>query len=190
MKLIAGLGNPGKEYEKTRHNIGWRVLNDLAGSFKFEKKFNAEITELGAGKAKLIFAKPQTFMNNSGVAVAAIAKFHKIKPENIIVIHDDMDLAFGKIKISFGSRSAGHNGVQSIIDSFDTNEFYRIRIGIGPRPHLRPTYDKTSAGKQCSGGQAEKILAEKYVLQKFSAPEEKEIKKIILEATEKIKELI
>jgi PTH1 family peptidyl-tRNA hydrolase len=165
MKLIVGLGNPGKEYEKTRHNIGFRILNEMAGGFKFEKKFNAEIK-----KEKLIFAKPQTFMNNSGVAVAAIAKFYKIKPENIIVVHDDMDLAFGKIKISFGSRSAGHNGVQSIIDSLGTNEFYRIRSGIGHRP--------------------EKIPAEKYVLQKFSAPEEKEMKKIISEAVEKIKEIV
>jgi PTH1 family peptidyl-tRNA hydrolase len=175
MKLIIGLGNPGKEYEKTRHNIGFRVLDEMTEDFKFEKKFNAEIkkeptfAKASAGK-QIIFAKPQTFMNNSGIAVSAIAKFHKIKPENIIVIHDDMDLAFGKIKISFGSRSAGHNGVQSIIDSLGTNEFYRIRIGIGPRP--------------------EKIPADKYVLQKFSASEEKEMKKIFSEAIEKIEELI
>jgi len=170
MKLIIGLGNPGKKYEKTRHNIGFRIINEVADNFKFEKKFNAEFSESGTGKTKLIFAKPQTFMNNSGVAVAAIAKFHKIKPENIIVIHDEMDLNFGKIKLSFGSRSAGHNGVQSIIDSLGANEFYRIRVGIGPRP--------------------EKIPTEKYVLQKFSALEEKEIKKIIAEAVEKIKESI
>lgn len=180
MKLIVGLGNPGKEYEKTRHNIGFRVLDEIAEGFKFEKKFNAGIKEEKINKEKIIFAKPQTFMNNSGAAVSTIAKFHKIKPENIVAIHDDMDLVFGKIKLSFGSRSAGHNGVQSIIDSLGTNEFYRIRIGIGPRPHLRQGF----------GGQAEKIPAEKYVLQRFSAPEEKEIKKIILEATEKIKKII
>lgn len=165
MKLIVGLGNPGKIYEKTRHNIGFRVLDKMTESFKFEKKFNAKISETKSGKKKMIFAKPQTFMNNSGIAVSAIAKFHKIKPENIIVIHDDMDLAFGKIKISFGSRSAGHNGAQSIIDSFGTNEFFRLRIGIG---------------------QIKKIPADKFVLQKFSAPEEKKIEEIISEAIKKI----
>ncbi len=192
MKLVVGLGNPGKEYEKTRHNIGFRVLEEMAGDFKFEKKFppkadpdrsvgvmlnfkfnkkfNSEIAESKIGKDKIIFVKPQTFMNNSGEAVLAIAKFYKIKPKDIVIAHDEMDLIFGKIKLSFGSRSAGHNGVQSIIDSLGTNEFYRIRVGIGPCP--------------------EQISAEKFVLQKFSTTEEKEMKKIISEAIEKIKETI
>lgn len=161
MKLIVGLGNPGKKYEKTRHNIGFRVLDKMANGFKFEKKFNAEISvgNEDLRSKKIIFAKPQTFMNNSGEAVLAISKFYKIDPIDIIVIHDELDLKFGKIKESFGSRSAGHNGVQSIIDRLDTKDFTRIRFGIGPTP--------------------EKIPSEKFVLQKFSKDEEKELKNLI-----------
>ncbi|NQU83108.1 MAG: aminoacyl-tRNA hydrolase [Parcubacteria group bacterium] len=159
MKLIVGLGNPGKKYEKTRHNVGFLVLDAMTSGFKFEKKFNAEVVETGAGKNKIIFAKPQTFMNNSGETVLALKKYYKIKLEDIIVVHDELDLEFGKIRASIGSRSAGHNGAQSIIDFLDTKNFTRVRVGIGPCP--------------------EKIPAEKFVLQKFGKKEEKGLEDII-----------
>ena len=134
MLLIIGLGNPGKEYEKTRHNIGFVVLNKLMADLELDdwadnKKFRAEIAEGKIDKEKILLFKPQTFMNNSGQSVSAAAKFYKIKPADIWVIHDDLDLPLGKIKIQRDRSSAGHNGVQSIIDALSTQNFVRFRIG-------------------------------------------------------------
>ena len=116
MKLIIGLGNPGKQFNKTRHNIGFEVLDQARTDFdlpkfKLDKKLKAEITK----NKNIILAKPQTYMNLSGEAVMAIKKYYKIKIEDIIVIHDDIDLPVGKIRISQGSSSGGNKGVQSII---------------------------------------------------------------------------
>ncbi len=134
MKLIIGLGNPGKEYENTRHNIGFIFIDALAKKleapdFEFDKKTNSEISKIGKS---LILAKPQTFMNKSGAAVAALAKFYKVKPKDIWVIHDDIDILWGEYKISFGRSSAGHKGVESIIKNLKTKDFWRVRIGIQP----------------------------------------------------------
>lgn len=175
MKLIIGLGNPGKKYEKTRHNIGFRVLDEVAAIFKFDKKFNAEMVK----NKKIIFAKPQSFMNNSGEVVLAIKKYYKIKPTDIVVVHDDLDLPLGEIRENFGSRSAGHKGVQSIIDFLDTKDFTRVRIGIGPCPEKIPSRLRHGFGGQ----------AEKFVLQKFSKKEEKELKEIIKKTAEIITKL-
>jgi len=138
MKLIIGLGNPGKEYEKTRHNAGFLAVDKIIENFQFsifnfQLKFNAEISQGIINNEKVISVKPQTFMNGSGQAVKAIADYYKIKPEDIIVIHDDLDIPLGKYKISKGKSSAGHKGVQSIIDLLGTKNFTRIRIGIGAK---------------------------------------------------------
>jgi PTH1 family peptidyl-tRNA hydrolase len=131
MKLIVGLGNPGEKYTNTRHNIGFLVIDDLAKkqgiSFNFEKKFEAEIGEESDAK----FVKPQTFMNESGKSVVRVKDFYKIELENIIVIHDDVDLDLGKVRVSKGGSSAGHKGIQSIIDNLGTSDFWRIRVGVG-----------------------------------------------------------
>jgi PTH1 family peptidyl-tRNA hydrolase len=134
IKLIIGLGNPGEEYVNTRHNIGFIFIDSLAGFlkapvFEFDKKSNAEISKAGRN---LILAKPRTFMNKSGQAAAALARFYKIKPENILVVHDDIDILWGAFKISFGKSSAGHKGVESIIRNLKTKDFWRLRIGIQP----------------------------------------------------------
>ena len=144
MIIIVGLGNPGKKYEKTRHNVGFRVIDELT---KIKTR-------------KFIIAKPQTFMNNSGKAVKALVSFYKIKPENLWIVHDDIDLPIGKIKTAKGRGSAGHKGVQSIINELRTKDFNRIRIGICPK-----------TGKPKS--------VEKFVLQNFTIGEEKFIKEVV-----------
>lgn len=135
MKLIIGLGNPGKQYENTRHNAGFLILDELQKKlefpeFKLEKKFSAFVTEKNIAGEKIFFAKPETFMNLSGKAVSALANFYKILPEEITLIHDDLDIEIGKYKISNDSSAAGHNGVQSVFDEFGTQKIKRIRIGI------------------------------------------------------------
>lgn len=138
MRIIIGLGNPGTRYKNTRHNVGFLFLDSLAQtygvSFQTEKKFQAEIAELITAQEKILLVKPLTFMNNSGEAIGAILRYYKLTPADILVIHDDLDVQSGTYKLTASSRSAGNNGVQSIIDILGTQEFSRIRIGIG-----RPT---------------------------------------------------
>lgn len=156
MKLIIGLGNPGKEYENTRHNIGFIFVDALAKKleapdFEFDKKLNAEISKIGK---TLVLAKPQTFMNKSGLAVAALAKFYKVRPKDVWVVHDDIDILWGEFKTSFGRSSAGHKGVESIIKALKTKDFWRLRIGI------QPTLKKHTP-------------TEKIILKKFTPAEQK-----------------
>jgi len=129
--LIIGLGNPGEEYSLTRHNVGFMAIDALAGKDADWKKEKKALVSRGFyHENKAIFVKPQTFMNNSGEAVAALVKFYKIPTENIIVIHDDMDIKLGQKKEKIGGSSAGHNGIKSI-DSYIDPNYKRIRIGIG-----------------------------------------------------------
>ncbi|MFH1426854.1 MAG: aminoacyl-tRNA hydrolase [Candidatus Kerfeldbacteria bacterium] len=128
MKLVVGLGNPGRKYKKTRHNIGWRVLDELGCDFSVEKKFNANIAKCD----DVIYCQPLTFMNNSGQAVRAVADYYKIDPREIILIYDDIDLPFGTIRLRSEGSAAGHNGMKSIIERLGTEAFSRIRIGIKP----------------------------------------------------------
>jgi len=152
MIIIVGLGNPGEQYKNTRHNVGFMAIDEFAEKnnfpqFKLEKKSNSLISE----KDNILLVKPQTFMNNSGQAVATIRQNRNVK--NLIVIHDDIDLPLGKIKIVKERGSAGHKGVESIIKSIGNNELIRIRIGIAPQNEVR---------------------AKEIVLKNFS-PEEQEI---------------
>jgi len=144
MKLIVGLGNPGDKYEKTRHNTGFLFVDyiynnpttynlQLTTAWKKNKSSNAIIAELRKDDEKIILVKPQTFMNDSGRAVKNIAIMYKLKDlHDLYIIHDDIDLEFGTYKIQSERGSAGHNGVQSIIDYMKTNGFVRIRVGIYP----------------------------------------------------------
>jgi PTH1 family peptidyl-tRNA hydrolase len=139
MKLIVGLGNPGPQYVFTRHNLGFMVLDILARRFKLSfdesKKFSGQLAVLPhAEHEKVFFLKPQTFMNLSGQSVSACTNFYKIPPEDILVIHDDLDLAFAKSRFARGGRSAGHNGVESIIEQLGTVDFPRLKLGIGKPP--------------------------------------------------------
>lgn len=128
MKLIVGLGNPGKEYEKTRHNIGFIFIDNYTKNENFKEDFKS----LYLKKENTIFQKPLTYMNNSGEAISAIMKFYKISSEDLYVIYDDMDLEIGRIRIREKGSSGGHNGIKSIINHIG-EKFNRIKIGIGPK---------------------------------------------------------
>lgn len=133
VKLIVGVGNPGPEYELTRHNIAWIFLdtwNKLSSS-NWQQKFKGEYTSFSQSGEKVYALKPQTFMNLSGESVAPMAKFFKINPDEILVIHDEVDLKFGQVQFKKGGGLAGHNGLKSIAKLIGTNDFYRLRMGVG-----------------------------------------------------------
>lgn len=138
IKLIVGLGNPGAQYLETRHNVGFWVLDTLAkdcgANFKFEKKFKAEIAQANLKGHQLILAKPTTYMNLSGEAVGAICQFYKINPDEVLAVHDELDLEPGSARIKRDGGAAGNNGLKSIIQHLNTKQFYRLRIGIGKPP--------------------------------------------------------
>ena len=174
--IIAGLGNPGEEYEGTRHNVGRSMLFSLTDEeFSFDKKSNSLVSEVKVGKEKVKLVAPETFMNKSGSAVAYFVKSPKAA-EKLIVIYDDFNLPLGKLRISFNRSSGGHNGVESIIKHLKTEAFLRIRVGAAPE-------NKDGNAKVPHG--EDKI--EKFILGKFKPEELKELKKIekrIAEAVE------
>ena len=131
--LVAGLGNPGPEHARDRHNAGWMVIDELArrheGSFK--SKFNGRLAETRMGEAKVALLKPETYMNESGRSISAAARFFKAEPEAVLVVHDDVDLPVGRLQVRLGGGLAGHNGLRSISQALGTAEFLRVRIGVG-----------------------------------------------------------
>ncbi len=135
IKLIAGFGNPGKEYEGTRHNAGFWWTEEFArthgGTFKAESKFHGLVARSKINGKEILLLKPQTFMNVSGRAVAALAQFYKITAAEILVVHDELDLPPGSAKLKFGGGPGGHNGLKDMIAHFNTRDFWRLRIGIG-----------------------------------------------------------
>jgi peptidyl-tRNA hydrolase, PTH1 family len=166
MKLIVGLGNPGEKYKKTRHNAGFLAADKIVSSIKYQalsaqSNFYSDISQGLLDNKKVILAKPQTFMNESGKAVRAVLDYYKIKPEDIIVIHDDLDIPLGEYKISKNKNSGGHKGVQSIIDYLGTKDFTRVRVGIEIENRKIPT--------------------EKFVLEKFNKEEMETIESVIEE---------
>lgn len=132
-KLIVGLGNPGKEYQMTRHNVGFLVLNALAdgATWSMKKTFKGEMAEVIINGQKTLLFKPATFMNLSGQAVQAAMQFYKIPLGNVLVAHDDADLPFGEVRVQTGRGSAGHNGVKSVMECLGSADFVRVRVGIG-----------------------------------------------------------
>lgn len=136
MKVIVGLGNPGKDYDKTRHNIGFMVIDELVDSLKVSGpkiKFKAVYGEANVDGEKILLVKPQTFMNNSGEAVRDILNFYKVKPEDLIIIYDDIDIDFSSVRIRKKGSAGSHNGMKSIIYHIETDDFPRIRIGVGKK---------------------------------------------------------
>jgi peptidyl-tRNA hydrolase, PTH1 family len=154
MKVICGLGNPGNHYKYTRHNIGFLALDYIADKedFEFEqdKNFNSLIFKKKYLSLDILFIKPKTYMNLSGDSILSLFSFYKLKPEDLIVIHDDVDIPFGLVRVKVGGGTAGHNGLKSIVSKIGNN-FLRIRLGIDRPPPLFDTAD--------------------YVLQKFTAEE-------------------
>jgi PTH1 family peptidyl-tRNA hydrolase len=166
MFILIGLGNPGKQYDDTRHNFGFRLIDLLASGEKFERKYESEFLKL----SDLILAKPQTFMNKSGEAVKEIIKYYP--QAELIIIHDDIDLPLGTIRIQKNISAAGHNGVQNIIDELGTQNFIRIRLGI-----------RNSKFKIQNS-------SEDFVLQKFSDDEKKLVDETLIKTKEAVETLM
>jgi PTH1 family peptidyl-tRNA hydrolase len=131
--LVVGLGNPGRQYERTRHNAGWLVVDELArrhgGSFR--SKFSGQLAELRLDDLKVALLKPETYMNDSGRSLAAAARFFKVEPEDMLIVHDDVDLEEGRLQAREGGGLAGHNGLRSIAGALGSQDFLRLRIGVG-----------------------------------------------------------
>lgn len=186
MRLLVGLGNPGERYEKTRHNVGFLILDELKNkitndqlsiinqdnNFQYKKDLKSEILNLKS----ILLAKPQTFMNDSGVAVSKILNFYSLTPSDLYVVHDDLDIELGEYKIQFGKGPKVHNGVNSIEEHLGTHDFWRVRIGIENR-HLEIQNPNTKI---------QKTKGQEYVLQKFAGDEFATLQKVITVATKEL----
>ena len=163
--MIAGLGNPGKKYERTRHNIGFMVVDALERALQGAgrvRRFDADVFERSTESGRLILLKPQSFMNASGNAVSAAARWYKIPQEHLLIVYDDLDLPFGQLRIRPSGSSGGHNGMKSIIERLGSQQFPRLRLGIG---------------------RSQNPNAISYVLSRFNAGEEKQLADVIDRAT-------
>lgn len=180
MKIIVGLGNPGEKYNLTRHNVGFMTVDKLAQEseiapvgdqikFDYDKKSNTEIAGTKAKGEKIIIIKPHTFMNLSGEAVSKVMQFYKADISDLIVIHDDVDIPLGEVRIKLDGSSAGHRGVQNIIDMLGSDRFIRVRIGIMP----------TLGGAQVTEDMDGPIETKDFVLAKFADREVKIVDNII-----------
>ncbi|WP_396927204.1 aminoacyl-tRNA hydrolase [Mycolicibacterium sp.] len=172
--LVVGLGNPGPQYAKTRHNLGFMVADVLAarmgGQFKVHKRSGAEIVTGRLAHRPVVLAKPRTYMNESGRQVGPLAKFYSVMPADIIVIHDELDIDFGRIRLKLGGGEGGHNGLRSVANSMGTKNFQRVRIGVG-----RPAGRKDPAA---------------FVLEPFTAAERAEVPAICEQAADATELLI
>lgn len=175
--LVVGLGNPGPRYEATRHNVGFMVLDELAertsptpSNFSVHKKSHAAIVETHIGEAKVILAKPRSFMNLSGGPIKALAQFFKVPTDHIIVAHDELDLQFGTVRLKLGGGENGHNGLKSTSQALGTRDYYRVRIGVGRPPGRQDPAD--------------------YVLRPFSVAEAADLGAICADAADGIELLV
>jgi len=182
MRLIVGLGNPGEKYHSTRHNVGFSVVDSIARvngvSLHDKKEFNAQVATASYDGDTTILAKPLSYMNESGNVVSKLMKYYKISSHDLIIIHDDLDIASGEYKISYAKNAAGHNGVQSIIDSLNTNAFWRVRIGLATDALQNAKTDVTDEVRDQKVGN--------FVLSKFSKDELEAIEKITNSALEEL----
>lgn len=181
MNLVVGLGNPGEKYASTRHNIGFmvidRVLKDLVSAdttWELKKDINAFVFKRG----DLIFAKPQTFMNASGIAIRKLVELYQIPVENIWVIHDDIDLPIGKIRVRSGGGTAGHHGIESLIRELGQDTFVRFRLGVG-RGQLEQKHASSNRNLR-------RHSVEKYVVSAFTTHEEGQVRKLIKHAAKAV----
>jgi PTH1 family peptidyl-tRNA hydrolase len=172
--LVVGLGNPGPDYAKTRHNLGFMVADILAdrigSGFKVHKKSGAEVTTGRLGGRSVVLAKPRVYMNESGRQVGPLARFYSVAPADVIILHDELDIDFGRIRLKFGGGVAGHNGLRSVSSALGTNDFQRVRIGVG-----RPPGRKSGAT---------------FVLENFTAAERPEVPTICEQAADATEFLI
>ena len=193
MKLIVGLGNPGGKYEKTRHNLGFLVLDRFLKDFsqvqktiwEDNTKFKCDMAKIDwqpkKGKLeKIILVKPKTYMNNSGLCVGLVSSFYKINPADIWIIHDEIDLPLGSMKIRFGGGSAGHKGVMSIMNSLGTEKFWRFRLGMGHQKGIQPRFNRGKIRNSKS--------VEEFVLRGFSSGEAGKAREVIKRGSKAIQE--
>lgn len=185
-KLIIGLGNPDEEYQNTRHNVGFMFLDYLvkkidANDFAEDKKHNALISKSKIEKTPIILVKPLCYVNKSGEVVSKLAKFYKIKPADIIVVQDDLDIEFGSFKNSFEKNSGGHKGIESIIKALKTNKFYRLRIGTAIR--------SLQKAREQSDKKRDAFVMD-FVLSKFSKSEGEKIKDLFKEVLSRLFQVI
>lgn len=177
MKIIIGLGNPGEKYIGTRHNVGFETLDYLLRKYESlkesnweeNKKTKSQIKRIKVKQSDTLLAKPQTYMNNSGMAVSLLLSYYKVQPEDIIVIHDELDLPLGKIQIRFGGGTAGHNGLESIIGALGTDKFLRIRMGVGKPMRVDGKRFDIKSNRS----------VEDYVIQQFLETEHHEVRTMI-----------
>lgn len=179
MYLIIGLGNPEDKYADTRHNLGFEVIDELRrklelGKWVLEDKFKAEVIK----NSEVILARPQTYMNKSGLAVLKLARFYKIKPKDIIVIHDELDLLVGHMKVRIGGSDAGHHGVESIIKELGTEGFIRLRLGIGAEKTLSGEHKRVA------------FNAEHFVMEPFLPQERHKVKTMIKQAIKTVETIL
>ena len=173
MKIIVGLGNPGRKYERTRHNAGFMAVDALAGNLELDceqEKYHAFIAKGRIGPDEALLAKPQTFMNESGRSVGVILRYTCAKAADLVVVHDELDLPLGSVRVKIGGGHGGHNGLRSIIEHIGTPDFVRVRVGVG-RP--TPGFD-----------------AADYVLSPFSAEERKAATEAFEKAAEAVKAVV
>jgi PTH1 family peptidyl-tRNA hydrolase len=179
MWLVAGLGNPGKQYDGTRHNIGFAVLDRLAevhGAGSWKEKFDAQIVEAQSpGLEKLLLVKPQSFMNRSGGPIARLAAFFKVEAEKILVVHDEVDLPYSQLRIKSGGGDGGHNGLKSIRSQLGTADFARIRVGVG-----RPVLDEEGRGPDMAG----------WVLGRFGGDDLRELPQVIDRSVQAVEAIV
>src|SRR3989344_97344 len=188
-KLIIGIGNPDEKYQNTRHNVGFMMVDYIAKknpstslrtsdeNFEFNKKLNALTAKSKLGDSSIILAKPQTYVNKTGEAASKLKNFYKVKPEQILVVQDDLDVPFGNTKISFDKNSGGHKGIESIMRALKTKKFYRLRVGLA-------TTGLNKARQQSDKKRDDFVV--KMVLSKFSSSEQEQIRKILKEGYEKL----
>ncbi|WP_040798318.1 aminoacyl-tRNA hydrolase [Nocardia higoensis] len=172
--LVVGLGNPGPDYERTRHNVGFMVADALAervgGRFAVHKKSGADLIQVRLDGRQVLIAKPRSFMNVSGRPVAALAKFFSVPPTEVIVVHDELDLPFGAVRLKRGGGEGGHNGLRSVSAALTTKDYLRVRFGIGRPPGRQDPAD--------------------FVLKPFAAAERKEVPVIVEQAADAVELLL
>lgn len=196
MKLIVGLGNPGEKYENTRHNLGFMAVNRFMQDFETvqnttwstNEKLKSKIVQLDwkpkqGDSERVILALPQTYMNNSGMAVSLLASYYKIQPEDIWIVYDELDLPVGAMRIRFGGAAAGHRGVESILASLNSDKFWRFRLGIG---HAHPHSARAGREDEKDPKISRQFIGnvEDYVLSHFSQEEHNKIREVIKHASD------
>lgn len=173
--LLVGLGNPGARYRDTRHNVGFMVVDRFVqaqGGATWREKYQAKLADISVSGERLWVLKPQTYMNRSGQSVGAVARFFKIEPPDVLVVHDELDLPWGRIRLKQGGGDAGHNGLRSVTSGLGSSEYVRLRIGIG-----RPSPDFSGKGAD-------------YVLQAFAAEEQTLLPEVIRQAADAISDVL